>query len=108
KARVARGEPVLVVGQGPIGLLLMQICRWAGADVFTSDALPDRLEMSRRLGATTALEAGPAVPGEVRASTSGRGVEVAFVAALGQEPLTQAIASTRPGGRIMVFAATSP
>ena len=43
------------VGQGPIGLLLMQLCRWAGAEVITTDTMPDRLEMSRRLGASLAL-----------------------------------------------------
>ena len=57
KAGVEKGQTVLVVGQGPIGLLLMQLCRWAGADVIASDTLPDRLEMAARLGAAVALDA---------------------------------------------------
>lgn len=108
KAGIAKGETVLVVGQGQIGLLLMQLCRWSGAAVLTSDTLADRLAISRRLGAAAAFDAkADDVVREVRALSGGRGVEVAFVAAVGPLPLEQAVSATRPGGRIMVFAATS-
>ena len=108
KARIRQGETVLVVGQGAIGLLLTQLCGWAGAEVLASDTLPDRLDASRRLGASNALPASADVAREVRALTGGRGADCVFLAALGQAPFTQAVDATRPGGRIMVFAATSP
>jgi L-iditol 2-dehydrogenase len=108
KAGVTEGQTVLVVGQGPIGLLLMQLCRWSGAEVLSSDTLPDRLEMSRTLGADVAFPAGPELAREVKALTEGRGVDLAIVAAVGKGALTQAIDATRPAGRIMMFAATSP
>jgi L-iditol 2-dehydrogenase len=109
KAGVEKGQTVLVVGQGPIGLLLMQLCRWAGADVLVSDTFPDRLEMARRLGASVALDATAVdVAREVRALTGGRGADLAVLAAFGQAPFAQAVDATRPGGRIIVFAATSP
>jgi L-iditol 2-dehydrogenase len=108
RAGIAKGQRVLVVGQGPIGLLLMQLARWAGADVFVSDTMLDRLEMGRRLGAAAALDAREDVPREMRALTEGRGVDCAFVAAVGQGPFVQAVHAVRPAGRIMVFAATSP
>ena len=109
KAGVVKGDKVLVVGQGQIGLLLMQLCRWSGAEVLTSDTLADRLAISRRLGAAVVLDAhADDVAREVRALTDGRGAEVAFVAAPGPLALEQAVSATRPGGRIMVFAATSP
>lgn len=108
KAGIAKGETVLVVGQGQIGLLLMQLCRWSGAEVFASDTLADRLAMSRRLGAAAVFDAGADdVLKEARALTGGRGVDVAFVAAVGPLALDQAVSATRPGGRIMVFAATA-
>jgi L-iditol 2-dehydrogenase len=109
KAGVGKGQAVLVVGQGPIGLVLMQLCRWAGADVLVSDTFPDRLEMARRLGASVALDATSVdVPREVRGLTGGRGADLAVLAAFGQAPFVQAVDATRPGGRIIVFAATSP
>jgi L-iditol 2-dehydrogenase len=107
KAGIAKTESVLVVGQGPIGLLLMQLARWFGAEVIATDTMPDRLEASRKLGANVVLDARGDVAGELRALTGGRGADVALLAAVGQAPFDQAVAATRPGGRIMVFAATS-
>jgi L-iditol 2-dehydrogenase len=39
--------------------------------------------------------------------SGGRGVDCAFLAAPGQSAFDQAVAAVRPGGRIMVFSATS-
>ena len=108
KAGVSKGETALVVGQGPIGLLLMQLLRWSGVSVFVSDLLEERRGLGRSLGATEVLDAGVDVAAEVRGLTDGRGADSAFVAAVGSAPLAQALAATRPGGRIMSFAATSP
>jgi L-iditol 2-dehydrogenase len=107
RAGLRAGESVMVVGQGPIGLLLMQLCRWSGAEPIVTDPLADRRQMAVRLGAAVALPAGDTVPDEVRRLT-GRGADVAFVAALGTAALRQAIDAVRPAGRIIVFAATSP
>ena len=106
KAGIEKGQAVLVVGQGPIGLLLTQLARWAGAEVLASDTLEDRLQVSRSMGATT-LDARGDVPGEVRGLTAGRGVDRALVAAVGPAAFKQAVDATRPGGTILVFAATS-
>src|SRR5205814_4065646 len=100
KASVARGQTVLVVGQGPIGLILTQLCRWAGADVLASDTMADRLAMSRALGAAVAMDATKVdVVAEVRALTDGRGADLAIMAAVGQAPCAQAVDATRPAGR---------
>jgi L-iditol 2-dehydrogenase len=109
KAQIEPGQTVLVVGQGPIGLLLMQLARRAGANVIGSDTLADRLEMSRRLGAVAAFDATRAdVVAEVRAATGGLGADRTLLAALGPAAVMQAIDATRPGGRIVIFSATSP
>jgi len=108
KAGVAPGQTVLVVGQGPIGLLLMQLARWAGAGVIGSDTMPDRLETARRLGASATLDAARSdVVREVRGMTEGRGADVTLLAALGSAAFRQAVDATRPGGVIVPFAATS-
>jgi len=108
KAGVTKGQSVLVVGQGPIGLLLMQLARCAGAQVLTSDTMPDRLELSRVLGASVALDARDDVVREVRALTEGRGADVALLAAVGPAAFQQAVEATRAAGTVMVFSATSP
>ena len=108
RAGVEKGQTVLVVGQGPIGLILTQLARLEGAEVVATDLLPDRLEAARRLGAGVALDASTDVPAEVRRLTEGRGADVAILAAVGRPAFRQAVEATRPGGRIVVFAATSP
>jgi L-iditol 2-dehydrogenase len=108
KAGLARGESVLVVGQGPIGLLLMQIARAEGAQVVASDALEERRALSSSLGAGVVLDADEDVPARVLALTSGRGADCTLLAAPGQGAFDQAVAATRPGGRVVSFAATSP
>jgi len=108
KAAIAKGESVMVVGQGPIGLLLMQIARIAGADTIVCDGLPERLALARSLGAPVALDAAGDVTREARSLTGGRGVDCALLAAPGQAAFDQAIRATRPGGRILSFAATAP
>ena len=109
KAGICRDESALVVGQGSIGLLLLQLARREGALVFGSDPLEDRRAISRSLGATAVFDsARDDVARELRAATGGRGADVTLLAALGGAALRQAIDATRPGGRILVFAATAP
>jgi L-iditol 2-dehydrogenase len=107
KAGVAKGETVLVVGQGPIGLLLMQIARRAGAEAVVSDPLAERRSLASSLGAAVALDAALDVPAEVRRLTVGRGADCTLVAAPGRTAFAHALDATRPGGRILSFAATS-
>lgn len=109
RAGLGRGQTALVVGQGPIGLLLLQLARREGADVLASDTLPDRRAASLRLGAAAAFD--PAVedvPQQARGASHGRGVDVALLAAPGEAALQQALAALRPGGHVLVFAATAP
>src|SRR6267154_3393570 len=76
KARVSAGETVLIMGQGPIGLLLMMLARVSGATVLGSDPMPARRAASLRLGAMAAFDptAGNLVQ-EVCAHTEGRGAD---------------------------------
>jgi L-iditol 2-dehydrogenase len=107
KAAVLPGETVLVVGQGPIGLLLMQLARWLGATVVASDSLAERRAKAVELGASFVLDSAADVAAEVRGLTEGRGADCALVAAVGPTAFAQALAATRPAGRVLSFAATS-
>jgi L-iditol 2-dehydrogenase len=109
KARVAPGETALVIGQGPIGLLLMMLARLAGAAVFASDPMPERRAASARLGAAQAFDPrGCNLLEEIRARTEGRGVDVVLVAVPFPAALTEALALARPGGRVLLFAQNDP
>lgn len=109
KARVAPGETVLVVGQGPIGLLLTLLARYAGGEVITSDPMPGRRAMSLRLGAAASFDpAAEDLPNEVLARTAGRGSDVVFIAVPNPALVTDALSLARPGGRVLLFAHNDP
>ncbi len=109
KLGLNREHSVLVVGQGPIGLLLTQLAKREGAAVLASDTLPDRLALARSFGALEVFDAARQdVAAACRAATAHGGVDCAIVAAPGQRPLDQAIEATRAGGKVLIFAATAP
>src|SRR5260370_130789 len=109
KARVAHGQAVLIMGQGPIGLLLMLLSKLAGAFVIGSDPMPERRAKSLSLGADLALDPRTArIADEIRSRTDGRGADVVLVAVPMPSALTDALAIARPGGRILLFAQNDP
>ena len=82
KCAVRRDESVLVIGQGPIGLLFTALLRRRGVDrVYATDRMTDRLELSRKVGAAAAWQAGGEVEQGLLAATGGRGADVVIVAA---------------------------
>lgn len=96
------GSAVAVVGAGMIGLLVVQVLRVAGCgEIVAIDLDAGRLEMARRLGATTVLKADAAeVPESVRRLTGGRGVDAAFEVVGVSPAVDTAVACVRKGGSV--------
>jgi L-iditol 2-dehydrogenase len=97
------GGSAVVAGCGPIGLLLIQVLRAAGAAwVGAFDPLPHRRAAARRLGADVAADparvAFPAEAGEL----VGAGVDVGFEMAGTDGGVQLAMAAARPGGRVVL------
>jgi L-iditol 2-dehydrogenase len=109
KARVARGETVLVIGQGPIGMLLTLLARNEGAAVYTSDPMSGRRAASVRFGATESFDPGLSnLAAEIRKRTCGRGADAVLVAAPNPALVPEALAVARPGGRVLLYAHNDP
>jgi L-iditol 2-dehydrogenase len=99
-------ETVLVIGQGPIGILLAALARRTGATVLTSDLYPERHAIAAHFGLHHPLDAHGDIPVAARAATEGRGADVALVAVGADALIRTAMDAIRPGGRVMLFAAT--
>jgi L-iditol 2-dehydrogenase len=109
KARIARGEVVFVVGQGPIGLLLAFLAHRAGATVLTSDPLPSRRRVSLRFGAVASLDPmSDDVRGEVCRYGESLGADAVLLAAPDPKLVPAALKILRPGGRLLLFAQNDP
>ncbi len=101
------GETVLVIGQGPIGIILSVLAKRAGATVITSDLYEQRLTISRRFGLENSINASRTdAVGEVRGQTEGRGADAAIVAVGSNNLIQTAMNAVRPGGRVLLFAQT--
>jgi len=100
-------ETVLVIGQGPIGLLLAALSKRTGARVLTSDLYPERHALAAKFGLTEPIDARTEDPiARVRAATDGRGADVTILAVGGSALIKTAMDATRCGGKVMLFAQT--
>ena len=101
------GETVLVIGQGPIGLILATLAKRAGARVITSDLYPARLTMASSFGLNLTIDASRADAVQtVRGMTEGRGADAVILAVGGNSLIRPATDAARPGGRVLLFAQT--
>jgi L-iditol 2-dehydrogenase len=102
--KLTAGMNVGVFGCGPIGLMIIQMARLSGAaNIFATDKLPHRVEAAKQFGADQAyLVEDNSQLSEIRAATSGRGVDVSFEAAGAQEAVDDAVAAVRPGGKVIL------
>jgi L-iditol 2-dehydrogenase len=99
-------ETVLVIGQGPIGILLAALAARTGATILTSDLYPERHAIAAQFGLKHPLDARGDVAAAARDATEGRGADVALVAVGTDALIRTAMDAIRPGGRVMLFAST--
>jgi L-iditol 2-dehydrogenase len=100
-------EAVLVIGQGPIGIILSVLAKRARARVITSDLYEQRLTISKGFGLENAINSSSAdVVSEARGRSEGRGVDAAILAVGSNSLIRTAMDAVRPGGRVLLFAQT--
>ncbi|MGW0192170.1 zinc-dependent alcohol dehydrogenase [Nonomuraea sp. NPDC003201] len=78
RARVRDGERVVVVGGGPIGILIALVARATGAEVRVVELSGHRRILAQKLGLTAWNPAAEDVPELVRQWTGDAGADVAF------------------------------
>ncbi|MFE6620040.1 zinc-binding dehydrogenase [Streptomyces sp. NPDC057740] len=78
RAEVAEGEKVVVVGGGPVGILIALVARAAGAEVRVVELSAHRRLLAEELGLTAWNPAAADVPALVTQWTGDAGADVAF------------------------------
>lgn len=104
---LAPDDTVLVIGQGPIGLMHAVLASRIGAKVLTSDLYPERHAIAAKFGLRHPIHAGTEnVVERVLAETEGRGADAVVLAVGGTALVRMAMDAARPGGKVMLFAQT--
>jgi L-iditol 2-dehydrogenase len=99
---------VVVLGQGPIGLLFTMLVKRTGATTLATDTMPYRRELAVRFGALEAYDPRETtIEQRIMELTGGRGADAVIVAASVPGIVQQAVRYSRPGSRILLFAQTS-
>ena len=107
RLNLAPDETVLVIGQGPIGILLAALSARSGAKVLTSDLYPERHALAAHYGLNHPIDAGKEdVVAAAHAASEGRGADAVILAVGANSLISTAVGAARPGGRILLFAAT--
>lgn len=100
-------ETVLVIGQGPIGILLAALAARTGARVLTSDLFAERHKVAAKYGLNRPIDAGKQdVVGLTHDASEGRGADAVILAVGGNSLIKTAMDAARPGGRVLLFAQT--
>ena len=105
QADIRAGDAVAIVGAGPVGLILLQLAKQAGASMIIQIDMEDaRLKLASKLGADYVVNIKNEDPIEaIRKLTDGYGVDVAIEAVGSPKAITQAMRATRRGGRLLIF-----
>jgi L-iditol 2-dehydrogenase len=105
-----KGDTVLVVGAGMIGLLTMQAARAAGvARVMIADIDETRLTLGELLGADEALRGtGGLIAEETMKRTGGVGADIVFDAVGRSKTVAESIDSVRKGGTVTLIGNIAP
>jgi L-iditol 2-dehydrogenase len=110
RIKIAPGSTAVVIGSGMIGLLVIQVLKWAGAkNVIAVDLADNRLALARELGATHVINSGKGdATAEILKITDGHGADTAFEVVGFTPTLNLALASLKRGGACVLVGNLSP
>ena len=104
RAKVSLNNDVLILGAGPIGLLVLQVAKLLGVKrIFITDVVDYRLDLAEKLGADYTINASvDSVEEVVYKATNGLGVDIAIEVAGAPNTPLQAVKLTKPHGRVVI------
>lgn len=99
-------DTVVIIGQGPIGMLFTLLAKRTGAKVVATDRIESRLGVAKSLGADSIASNDEETAHAVRTLSEGRGADLVIVAVPITEVIPQAFNYLRTAGKILLFAQT--
>jgi L-iditol 2-dehydrogenase len=109
RSRIKKGDDVVIIGDGPNGLILLQLAKISGAKVIVCGHHTERLELARKLGADFTINTIEEEAVEiVKNLTDGIGADVVITATGTGRAVQEAMQMIGPGGVINLFAGIYP
>lgn len=109
KAKLERGDAVVVIGAGIMGLLHVLLAKQAGTRVIVSEPDPERAKFARSIGADEIIDpTREAFKEKVLEYSHGRGANAIFAAVSLAPAIEQGITALAKGGRFLVYASIHP
>ena len=107
RTQLQKGDKVLTIGLGSIGLIMSEALKALGYEVYTCDLLEERLQIARKKG----LEAYNSKDIEafdrlIKNKTEGLGVDAVFMTSGADKAIEVALKTVKMGGKILVFSST--
>lgn len=105
RAGFKRGDSLIIIGLGPVGLLHLLMAKALGASkIIACDINACRLKKARELGAHLSIRPTASANQSVKKITGGLGADLAFISVGLAQAIEEAPQYLRPGGTVLVFA----
>jgi (R,R)-butanediol dehydrogenase / meso-butanediol dehydrogenase / diacetyl reductase len=104
RAGLAAGEKAVVVGGGPVGLLIATVAAQAGADVMLIEVNAYRRQVAEQIGLAVVDPIAVDVPALIESWTQGAGAAVSFEVSGAQAGLESAVEVLAVRGRLVLVA----
>lgn len=104
RGNVQKDDKVLVMGSGPIGVVIMQVAKSRGAEVIMTDLVDARLDRAKALGADVVVNVSKEdLTQKVMELTNGEGMPVVVDSVCSLDSPRQAMELACPAGRVVIL-----
>ncbi len=104
RAQITKGDKVLIMGSGPIGIAAMQVAKRNGADVIMTDLVRERLDKALSMGADeVVLVSEENLEERLMKFTDGEGIPVVIDTVCIPSSFEQSVQLACPAGRVVVI-----
>jgi len=110
RARIQRGDTVLVVGLGVMGMIHLLVLKEQGAGrIIAADRVPYRLQKALGFGADAVIDVNTTgLKDGLQNLTHGEMAELVVVGPNSADVMTQGLECVRPGGQVLLFTPAKP
>ena len=104
RGQIHKGDKVLIMGSGPIGICAMQVAKRNGAQVMMTDLVKERLDKAKSMGADEiVLVSEENLEERIATFTDGEGIPVVIDTVCIPSSFEQSVKLACPAGRIVVI-----